>query len=127
MSPSTMARTLGWISLGIAATELAAPRKLEELMGLGDGEITGILRTLGIRELLHGVDILSHQNPTPGIWGRVAGDLLDGVLLAVAAAKSRRPAGLAATAAAVLPVVAADLVCAARLSTKSSLSSLTGR
>lgn len=112
MVSNTKARALGLVSLGIGATELVAPRKLEETMGIGNGEITGILRVLGVREMLHGIDLLMHENPRPGLWARVAGDLLDGVLLAVAAAKSRRPAGMALIAAAVLPVVAADMLCA---------------
>lgn len=110
---SLKARTLGLVSLGIGATELAFPHKLEELMGIGNGENTGILRVLGVREILHGLDILAHDNPKPGIWARVAGDMLDALLLTVAAAKSRRPAGAAVVAAAVLPVVLTDMMCAA--------------
>lgn len=105
---------MGLVSLGIGATELAAPRQLEEIMGIGNGEITGILRVLGVREILHGMDLLTHENPAPGLWARVMGDMLDGMLLAVAGAKARRPWGFAAVAAAVLPVVAADLFCAAK-------------
>ncbi len=82
-------------------------------MGIGDGEISGIFRILGARELLHGFDLLAHDHPRAGIWGRVAGDMLDGVLLAVAFARSRRPTGFALVAAAVMPVVIADLVPAA--------------
>src|SRR3954469_16052300 len=90
MNETTTRTALGLASLAVGATELAVPRQLEETMGIGNGEITGILRVLGVRELVHGFDLLTHDNPTPGVWGRVAGDLLDGVLLAVAFAKSRR-------------------------------------
>ncbi len=117
MSDNTGGRALGLASLAIGATELAAPRQLEETMGIGNGEITGILRVLGVRELLHGFDLLVHDNPKPGVWGRVAGDMLDSVLLAVAFAKSRRPLGFAAIAAAVMPVVIADMLCATKSST----------
>ena len=112
------ARGLGWVSLAIGLTEIAAPKQLERLMGIGDGQNTGILRTLGVREILHGVDILSHDDPTPGVWSRVAGDMLDGVLLGVAATKSKRPSGMLAVAAMVLPVVVADMVFAWRLGRK---------
>jgi hypothetical protein len=115
MSDQTAGRGLGLVSLAIGATELAAPRQLEQAMGIGNGEISGIIRVLGVRELMHGFDLLTHDSPTPGVWGRVAGDVLDSVLLAVAFARSRRPAGFAAIAAAVMPVVIADIVCAAKL------------
>lgn len=112
------ARTLGLVSLGIGLTELAAPRQLEKTMGIGNGQTTGILRVLGVREIMHGVDILSHRDPTPGVWSRVAGDVLDGVLLGLAGKKSRNRSGFMAICAAVLPVVLADAVLAPRLSGK---------
>src|SRR5256885_3087130 len=109
MFEETTATGLGIASIGIGLTEIAAPEKLQEIMGIGNGQNTGIMRVLGVREILHGVDILTHKDPTPGVWGRVAGDMLDGVLLGVVAAKTRRPAGFAAICAAVLPVVVADV------------------
>jgi hypothetical protein len=54
--------------------------------------------------------------PTPGVWARVAGDVLDGVLLGVAARKATNPAGVITAAALVLPVVAADMIDAPKLS-----------
>ena len=110
-------RALGWVSLAIGLTELALPRKLEKTMGLDDGtgQNAGAIRMLGLRELAHGFDILSHRDPTPGVWGRVVGDLIDGVFLGLAARKSRNPAGMAAIFALVMPVVLADLVLAKRL------------
>src|SRR4051794_22095360 len=105
MSEATKGRAFGLASIAVGATELAAPRQLEKAMGIGNGEITGILRVLGVREIMHGFDLLMHDDPTPGLWGRVAGDLLDGVFLATALATSRRPAGWAAIATAVTPLV----------------------
>src|SRR4029079_9742188 len=113
MTETTTRTALGLASLAVGTTALAAPRQLEKTMGIGDGEITGILRVAGVRELVHGFDLLAHDNPRPGILARVAGDLLDGLVLATAFAKSRRPAGWAAIAAAVAPVVIADMVAAA--------------
>jgi len=112
MTETTTRTALGLASLAVGTTELAAPRWLEETMGIEDGEITGILRVLGVRELMHGFDLFSHDNPKPGIFARVAGDLLDGALLATAFAKSRKPSGWMAIAAAVAPVVIADMVSA---------------
>jgi hypothetical protein len=118
MFEETTATALGVASIGIGLTEIAAPQKLQEIMGISNGENTGIMRVLGVREILHGVDILTHQDPTAGIWARCAGDMLDGVLLGVVAAKTRRPGGFAAIAAAVLPVVIADMATCFKLSSK---------
>ena len=110
------AQCLGWTSIAIGLTEILAPRQLEKTMGVGNGQVTGILRVLGVREIMHGVDLLSHEDPTPGVWSRVFGDLLDGVLLGAAATRTKNPSGLAAIFAAVTPVVIADLIFAPRLS-----------
>ena len=114
------ARGLGWASLGIALTELAAAESVERLIGVGDGQNTGILRAMGVRELMSGVDILSHADPTPGVWGRVAGDVLDVALLASAARKSRNPGGLAVAFAMVLGIGVLDVLFASRLSAEKS-------
>jgi hypothetical protein len=110
------AQCLGWTSIAIGLTEILAPKQLERTMGVGDGQVTGILRVLGVREIMHGVDLLAHEDPTPGLWSRVFGDLLDGVLLGAAATRTKNPGGLATIFAAVMPVVLADMIFAPRLS-----------
>ncbi|MDB5301974.1 MAG: hypothetical protein JWO87_3637 [Phycisphaerales bacterium] len=110
------ARGLGVASIAIGLTEIAAPRQLEEFMGIGNGENTGILRVLGVRELMHGMDILSHRDPTTGVKARVAGDGLDLALLAGAARRTRRPSGLAMTCAMVFGITIIDALVARRLS-----------
>jgi hypothetical protein len=109
------ARGLGIASIGIGLTEIAAPKKLEQFLGIGNGENTGVLRVLGMREVMHGVDILSHRDPAPGVWSRVAGDVLDVALLGMAARKTRRPGGLATACAMVLGIAALDVLFAERL------------
>ncbi len=110
------AQCLGWTSIVVGLTELLSPKQLEKKMGVGNGQVTGILRVLGIREIMHGIDLLSHEDPAPGLWSRVFGDLLDGVLLSTAATRTKNPGGLATIFAAVLPVVVADIFFAPRLS-----------
>jgi len=110
------AQCLGWTSIAVGLTEILAPRQLEKTMGVGNGQVTGILRVLGVREIMHGIDLLSHEDPTPGVWSRVFGDLLDSVVLGAAATRTKKPGGLAAIFAAVLPVVVADMIFAPRLS-----------
>jgi len=110
------AQCLGWTSIAIGLTEIVAPKKLEKTMGIGNGQTSGILRVLGVREIMHGIDLLAHEDPTPGMWARVFGDVLDSVLLGAAATRTKNPGGLAAIFAAVLPVVIADMIFAPRLS-----------
>src|SRR4051795_12004774 len=110
------AQCLGWASIAVGLTEILAPKQLEKTMGVGNGQVTGILRVLGVREIMHGIDLLAHDDPTPGLWSRVFGDLLDGVLLGAAPTRTKNPGGLAAVFAAVAPVVIADMIFAPRLS-----------
>jgi hypothetical protein len=116
VSNEQLARTLGVASIGIGLAEIAAPRQVEKMLGIGNGQNTGVLRALGVREIMHGVDILTHDDPAPGVWSRVAGDALDGVLMGIAAKKTRNPAGFATALVMVLGIVAMDVLCAKRLS-----------
>src|SRR5688500_6910764 len=89
-------RALGWASIGIGLTEIAAPKQVQQMLGLEDTtEGREILRVLGVRELGHGVSLLTENKANAkmatGLWGRVAGDVLDTALLGVAAAKTKRP------------------------------------
>lgn len=76
--------------------------------------VRGILRVLGLREIMHGVDLLSHRHAGPGVKARLGGDMLDSALLGVAALKSDRPAGVLKLFALVAPLVIADLIFAPR-------------
>jgi hypothetical protein len=118
MTDKQAARGLGWTSLAIGLAEVLAPRQLERTMGISNGRNTGILRVCGVREIAQGIDILAHDDPTHGVLARVAGDMLDGVLLGAAAMKTKRPGGFSAVCAMVLGVVAMDVLYAQRLSRK---------
>ena len=113
-------RGLGWASIGIGLAELFAASQLNRAMGLEDRPSQrGILRAMGVRELMHALSILTETRPTTalkaGIWSRVAGDALDTALLGVAAMKTKRPARLAAIATSVMIIGALDLRYAQRL------------
>ncbi len=117
---TTGARALGWGSIGIGLTEVLAPHQVERMLGLDhDTSHHGILRALGVRELLHGVGILTEDRPTgqlsAGIWARVFGDVLDTALLGLAATKTKRPSSFAAVAAVVGAIGVADLYCAVKV------------
>jgi hypothetical protein len=107
--------TLGWASVGVALTELLAPKKIERMMGVSNGQNTGVLRILGIRELMHGLDLLAHHDPKPGVFARVAGDALDGVVLGMFGAQARKKGGFLSICAAVLPIVLLDMLFAKQL------------
>ncbi|HEY0010183.1 MAG TPA: hypothetical protein VGB55_15770, partial [Tepidisphaeraceae bacterium] len=58
-------RGIGWLSLGIGLAELLAPSQLNQAMGLEDRPSQrGILRAMGVRELMHGLSILTEDRPT---------------------------------------------------------------
>ena len=109
-SAMTLARGLGWFSVGLGVAELLAPRALSRAAGLKRSE--SLLAGYGLREIATGVGILMSDDPTPWIWGRVGGDVLDiGTLGArvnqPGADKSRVLAGLFA----VVSVTVLDVIC----------------
>jgi hypothetical protein len=112
-------RALGLASLGLGVLELAAPGTVQRLLGLDPTQRrSGVVRTLGVRELMHAFDLLLHADPTPGVWARVAGDGMDGAVLTAAASRTRRPFRFAAVSALVVGLVAADVLVARRLATE---------
>jgi len=113
------ARGLGLLSLGIGMTEVAAPDKVQDLMGLPRGTGTGVLRILGVRELLHGLDLLTHRQARAGVRGRVMGDVLDTVALGMAATRTRNLKSFGIVAGLVMGIGLADLLFAKRLKRKS--------
>ena len=70
-----MARGLGVLSLALGAVEIAGARKLARMLGIRGQE--NFIRACGAREIMQGVAILGSKDPTPWVWARVAGDMLD--------------------------------------------------
>lgn len=83
MDQMKLAKGLGWFSIGLGLTEMLAPEWLARQIGL-DGDHTPLLRAMGAREAVTGVGVLMEEQPTVGMWGRVAGDAVDISLLAAA-------------------------------------------
>lgn len=75
MNPDTMARGLGWFSIGLGATELIAARRLADALGM-EGD-KWLIQLYGAREIAQGLGCLGMNPPTPAVWARVAGDALD--------------------------------------------------
>jgi hypothetical protein len=112
-----LARGLGWFSIGLGLTEVLAPRMLTRTLGMEGKEM--LLRAYGVREIATGIGILSTNDPTPWVRGRVGGDVLGLATLATRREGDddnlrRRNLGLAL--AAVAGVTALDVICARRLS-----------
>jgi hypothetical protein len=104
-APDTVARGLGWFSIGLGLAEIFMPRSLARASGMQGRE--RLLQLYGVREIAQGVGILMARDRTPWIWGRVAGDALDLATLATA-----RNAKAAAAMVAVAGVTAADVATA---------------
>ncbi len=97
MDEHGLARTLGWVSIGVGLSAIAAPVTLMRAFGMGDRPKLG--HFLGVRDLVLGVGILRGQNA--GAWVRARGiaNALDGALIIGGAAtgafrRDRAPIGL---------------------------------
>lgn len=83
----SLAQFLGWFSVGLGTTQLAAPRAMCRLVGAsGKGLAPTLMRLMGVRELAQGIAILARPRPTAWLWSRVGGDALDLSLLGLTAA-----------------------------------------
>jgi uncharacterized membrane protein len=112
-----LAGALGWFSVGLGVAGVAAPRVVARMIGVKDGRTaTTALRLVGARELASGVGILTGRRHAGWLWARVAGDVMDLVLLgaAMTSRRARRDRVKAATAA-VLGVTALDAMAARQL------------
>jgi hypothetical protein len=113
-----LAQGLGVFSIVLGLFELICGRWLGRLLGFEDKE--HIVRLYGGREILTGVAILASKDPTPWVWGRVAGDALDIGTLGYGYTRDPDNVGSKITAlAAVAGATAADVYCAAKLTGES--------
>jgi hypothetical protein len=110
----TSARALGWFSIGLGVAQLLMPRTMSRMVGVEGRE--GTMRACGLREIVTGIGILGSSNPTPWVWGRVAGDALDLAALGKGFSGSDRKGSLALATGAVAGVTFADYATAQILS-----------
>ncbi len=113
MRAGVIARGLAWFGIALGLAELVAPRRLARVCGLQGCE--RVIRAFGVREIVSGVLVLRSADPQGLLWVRVAGDVLDGMLLGAGMTRPwpQRKRALLATAA-VAPVVILDLFYARR-------------
>ena len=114
------AQGLGVFSIVLGLIELIFGRWLGRSLGLDGKE--HIVRFYGGREILTGIAILASKDPTPWVWGRVAGDALD--IGTLAYGYKRDPddvRGITTALVAVAGATVADVYCAAKLSGQSKV------
>jgi uncharacterized membrane protein len=110
----SIARGLGWFSVGLGLAQILAPRTVCRLVGLPPA--TTLMRLCGLRELACGIGIVTQRNPAPWLEARVAGDAIDLACLAVAAPfDASRGGRIGAAAAVVAGVTALDVYCSGEL------------
>lgn len=111
---AAFARGLGWFSIALGLADLLAPRQVTR--GVGLEGYAGTARIFGLREIAAGVGLLTAKDPTPWVWSRVAGDVLDMAGLASALRRDNPERANAALAlGAVAAVTLVDLCCASQL------------
>jgi hypothetical protein len=109
------AKGLGYFSIGLGVAELLAPQAVARAAGLEGRE--RLVRAYGAREIAQGIAILNTHDPTPWVWGRVAGDALDIVtVIAGQPDGNARKGNALASLAMLLGVTALDVYCADGLS-----------
>jgi ribosomal protein L30/L7E len=107
---------LGAFSLGTGIAQIAAPERINHLIGVKDTPKTRtVQRLIGVQELSAGQGIFSFSPPTPVLWSRVAGDLLHLGLLGKALDNKRNDrTKLRNTIAAVVGIGVLDALVASR-------------
>lgn len=116
--PQGLARFLGWFSLGLGATALAARPRISRLCGIDDSATAqAVLGIAGVRQLGHAGTLLIPRRAGWGAWTRVAGDIMD---LAACSQALRRRRGerrrrMRYTTVAVAGITALDLFAAAQV------------
>ena len=104
-----VAQGLGWFSIGLGLAEVATPGLVARIAGTRKRPL--LMSLFGMREIAAAAGILTSEDPTPWLWSRVLGDLLDlsAVGIALFTPRKMKLRTLAATVA-VAGVTALDMV-----------------
>jgi len=104
------ARALGWFSIGLGLAELAMPRRLARIAGAPN--MPTVTRIFGLREIGTGIGILTSKDPSPWLWGRVAGDALDVATVGAGLVTRGRPLRTLTSVAMLLGIAYVDMMVA---------------
>lgn len=104
-----LTRGLGWFSLALGAAELVAPEAVANLVGIRNVKNPAMIRLFGVREMAAGFGLLRSSDPTPWMWARVAGDLMDLAALGASGGGDADRDRLVASALAVVGVMVLDI------------------
>ena len=104
------ARALGWFSIGLGLAELAMPRRMARIAGAPN--MPTLTRAFGVREIGTGIGILTSKDPSPWLWGRVAGDALDVATVGAGLVTRGRPLRTLTSVAMLLGVAYVDMMVA---------------
>ena len=112
MNLKSLARPLGWFSIGLGLAELIVPRRIAEAHGAPGAD--RLVRGFGAREIAAGIGILAAPERSAGLWARAAGDVLDigAAGLAAATARGRARTIALGSLAFVVGALAVDLLAA---------------
>ena len=109
---------LGFYSIGLGLAELFAPHIVSRVIGVKDPDdrTYGTVRLMGMREIGHGISILSSEYPATQVAARVGGDMVDLALLANTMSKPENDRGRTLFATLnVIAVTALDVMTARQL------------
>ena len=110
-----LASGLGWFGIGLGLAEILAPRRLAHTIGVSS-QHHWLIRAMGVREIANGIGIVAFPSSPTGVWGRVAGDIIDLACLGAAFTSGRsNRARLMTAATAVAGATALDVLCAQQL------------
>ena len=125
MNSIQLAKGLGWFSLGLGLTQMAAPGRMARALGLPVSP--ALVGLFGLREMGAGVAVLTYPGRPGPVWTRVGGDVLDLAVLALHRGGQRRQERARLATAAVLGVTVLDVLCAAALTRRRQQAALTAR
>ncbi|MBV9775214.1 MAG: SRPBCC family protein, partial [Gemmatimonadetes bacterium] len=107
-----LAGFLGWFSIGLGLAQLTAPRGMSRAVGLRPtSRSVAVMRMAGLREIGHGVGILTHPRPKEWVGTRVAGDAMDLAMLGVTFVEAERKDRTLLSTLAVLGITVLDVLC----------------
>jgi hypothetical protein len=109
----SIARYLGWLSLGLGITDFVGRRRVAGLTGVRNSPLIGMT---GAREILTGLGLILARDPAPWVWARVGGDAFDlGTLASGVTRQNPQRHGSLIGLIMVVGIAAVDVAIAARL------------